>query len=252
MFSCAVLDGTEKVDQHLLNQYCYQLANTYDNRSNTFCFCDDDLCHQHDYIHWGFSTRGVAAIANLTGKQETDKFLLNSWDKSISTNYFYPYLMVLHEKFATYHYLNIITDESNEGNFEINQKLLIDFNFKYIFKIVSDEQFIQNIFLKFKSWKNADDAYLELTEQLKKMFDYAEYNANKSIEKRNQKLNFISILISIVCAVSIVFETLTLFFSRGLSLGFNTIHNSLFTGGVILEILFIVSAILYILFDKNK
>ena len=253
IFSCVLFDSnnTEETNQNLLNQYCYQLANTYDNRSDTFSFCEQDLCHQHDYIRWGFSTRGVAAIANLTGKSETDNFLLNAWFKSVSTNYFYLYLMVLHEKFATYHYLNIITDDSDASDFEINQKLLIDFNFKYIFKIVSDEQFIQNTFLKFKVWTNADDAYLELTEQLKKMFDNAEYNANKSIEKRNQKFNFISILISIVCAVSIVFETLNLFFSRGLSLGFNTIHSTIFTGIIILEILFIISSIFYILFDKK-
>ena len=254
MFSCVLLDSEKNdADCNCFNSYCYQLANTYDNRNKNFDFNPQDLYYQHNYVRWGFSTRGCSAVANLTGNEFTDNFLRERWFYSISTNYYYLYLMVLHEKFATHNFLNIITDDPDMHHFKINQKMLIDFNSKYIFKIVSDEKFIQDIFLRFKEATNADDAYIELTEQLKKMFDHAEYNSDKEIENKNQSLNLISIIISIVCSLSVIFDTMSLFYSRGLSLGFDSTKNALFTSGVILEIvLFIIVAISVIWVNKNK
>ena len=256
MFSGVLLENTDdliKADPSHNDKYCFQLANAYDNRDKNLSVNGCDLYYQHNYTRWSFSTRGCAVVANITGVEQNDEFLKSRWFVSIQSNYFYLYLMALHQKFATYNYLNIIAEDPNMNQFEINQKALLDFNSKYIFSIVSDEQFIQDVFLRFKSATNVDNAYIELQDQLKKMFDYARFKSNESLEQKNQSMNLISVIISVVCSISVIFDTANLFVSNGFALGFQTLKNCVFTGVVSLEVLLFVLVLgIVILINKKK
>ena len=161
--------------------------------------------------------------------------------------------MDLHQKFDTYNYLSIIANDKEMERLEVNQKALLDFNSKYIFSIVSDEQFIQDVHLRFKVATNVDDAYVELLDQLKKMFDYTQFKAAESAEKKNQRLNLISLLISVVCSVSVILDTISLFVSSNAAFGFGNGRNALFTGVLSLEVLLFVAGILAVfLINKKK
>lgn len=253
MFSCVQFGHDPAAKPQTYHQYSYQLANAYDNRDKHFNVSEKDLYFQHSYICWSFSTRGCAAISHLTGVKENDDFLNNRWFISAQTNYFYLYIMALHQKFATYNYLSIIANDKEMERLEVNQKALLDFNSKYIFSIVSDEQFIQDVHLRFKVATNVDDAYVELLDQLKKMFDYTQFKAAESAEKKNQRLNLISLLISVVCSVSVILDTISLFVSSNAAFGFGNGRNALFTGVLSLEVLLFVAGILAVfLINKKK
>ena len=75
-----------------------------------------------------------------------DEHLKNRWFESIEQNYLSAYLLVLHQKYATYNYLYKLAEDIDRSDERINRMTLIEFNSKYVFSIVSDEQNIQNIF----------------------------------------------------------------------------------------------------------
>lgn len=252
MFSAALCNQEAAADEGAVcNNLCYRLANSYDARDKSLAVSKQDLHHQHHYIRWSFSKRGCAVVANLTGNAENDHFLQNRWFFSVSSNYFYIYLMVLHEKLAIYHYLNSIAEDPDMEHLKINQKSLIDFNNKYIFSIVSDEPFIQSAYLQLKQAANADDTYAELQEQLKRMFDYAQFQAAEAAEKKNDRFNLISIILGIAGFISIALDTVNFFTGLGFSIGFQSRGNSIYTAALSLEALLLL-LVPCCLFGRNK
>ena len=251
MFSAALCDeDNTECAKDTCEDLCYRLANAFDTRGSKLPCEGWDSFHQQDYIRWNFSHRGCAVVANLTGIGQNDTFLQNSWFLSVKSNYFYIYLMVLHQKIAIYHYLNSVADDSNKEQLHFTQKELLDFNSKYIFSIVSDEQNVQTAYLRFKQKTNVEELHAELLEQLRYMFDYAQVETDKASEAENHKLTLISTVVSVVCSVSIIFDTFSLFTEHGYSFGFNASGNILFTGVIFLEI--ILFFLILILLIKKK
>ena len=252
MFSVVLCgENKDQADSTACDELCYRLANAFDDRDQKLPSVEQALLRQQKYIRWCFTNRGSSVVANLTGQVQNDKFLQSRWVYSTMTNYLYLYLMVLHEKFAIYSFLNSIAEDPDMSQMQINQKALLDFNSKYIFSVVSDEQNLQTVYLKFKESTNTDDLYAELLDQLRHMFDYAQFQEDKNNETESHKLNLISLVISVVCSVSIIFDTVDLFSSHGCSLGLQSVKNAIFTGVIALEgILFV--ALLVLVIAKNK
>ena len=227
---------------------CYRLAQAYDTRDDDLKIDrEKDIHWAQEYIRWSFSKRGCAAVANLTGKKSTDFFLENIWLNSVKTNYFYLHLMVLHEKLASYYYLNQVADDPDMSKWKINQKSLLDFNSKYIFTVVSDEALVQGVYKKMKTAANADEVYAEMQEQLRRMFDYAQIKANEATESTNDLLNLISVIVGVVCSVSVIFECISMFTEWGWIFGFDCVRNGLFTGAILLEVALFVGVLIMVL-----
>lgn len=253
MYSAVLCDRYPEADAAAeYNKRCYQLANAYDTRDAKLTVKEEKFFHQHEYIRWCFSKRGCAAVANLSGTNNNDSFLKERWFSSIQSNYFCLYLMVLHQKLASYYYLNDIANDADMDHWKINQKTLAEFNAKYFFSIVSDEPFIQRVYLMMKQAANADEVYAELQEQLKRMFDYAQIQSGEANEATNRKLNLISVVVAVVCSISVIFDSIDFFTSCGCLFGFHTLKDGVFTGVILLEILlFLVVLTLVILANKK-
>ena len=247
MFCVALCDQSNSTEANKL--LCYRLSNAYDTRDAQDC---PECYYQHPYIRWGFSKRGCAVVANLTGTPTTDEFLLNGWLTSVLTNYFYLFLMVLHQKNATYHYLNQIADDPDGSELLLNQKILLAFNSKYIFSVISDEAFIQTVFLQLKQAFQADDVYKELQSQLKQMFDYTQLKESEANERKNNRLNLISVIVTVLCSVSIIFDTIGLLASFGCALGFDSVRNIVCTGVIIFEGILFFVLFLFVAFANKK
>lgn len=253
MFSAVLCDKDQEGNSsESYNKWCYLLANAYDTRDTGLCVDDQHCYHQHAYIRWSFSKRGCAAVANLTDTALNDEFLNNRWFVSMGKNYFYPYLIVLHQKLASYYYLNKIAEDPSMNHLEINQKSLIEFNSKYIFSIISDEPFVQNVYLNLKKASNADEVYAELLEQLRRMFDYAQLKSNEADEVKNHKLNLISVIIAVVCSISIVFDSIELFKSYGCEFGFQSAWNIVFTIVVAIEVVIFLLFLFFTIFMNKR
>ena len=253
MFSAVLFDRRNEEDGNVSSdRVCYLMANAYDNRDKKLDLKEEEFYRQHEYSRWCFTKRGCCAVANITGNDSNDNFLQKRWLLSVMTNYFYLYLMVLHQKYAIYNYLNIVATDSKMSNVVLNQESLIEFNSKYIFSIVSDEHFIQRAYRKMKEVNNVDEVYGDLLDELKRMFDYTRLKSNEVSEERNNKLNLISLVISIICSISIVIDTISLFSSQGIYMGFDTKNNTLCTSVIIGEVLFLVLCILYVFIVNKK
>ena len=84
------------------------------------------------------------------------------------------------------------------------------------------------------------------------MFDYARLEADDANEIRDHRLNLISTFISIVCSVSVISDTISLFREYGCSLGFTSLRNGIFTGVVGLEVLLFLGLLLFVLIPARK
>jgi len=254
MFSAVLCDKkTEDDDLKPFDMLCYRLANAYDNRDKSLVLHEKDFYRQHDdYTRWSFSKRGCSVVANLTGIELTDTFLENRWFFSVRSNYFYLYLMVLHQKYAIYNYLNRVAADTQKVYLKFNQEALIEFNSKYIFSIVSDEQFIQSTYLRMKEVNNVDEVYSDLEDELKRLFEYSQLKNDEVNEVRNNKLNIISLIISVLCSASIILDTLNMFSMHGFSFGFSSRGDMLCTCVITLECLLFIAGLTIVALINNK
>ncbi len=247
MFTAALCDKPEtEGDKTPYTQLCYLLSNAYDTRDKSPSYIGQNILEQQPYIRWGFSKRGCAAVSNLTGQAANDSHLQNRWFESVKSNYFYLYLMVFHEKIAIYNYLNNAAEDPHMNMISLNQEALLNFNSKYVFTIVSDEPFIQSVYTKFKQVTDADDLYAELLDQLKHMFEYAQFRANQDTENANRRLNLTSVVISAICLVSILFESINFFTSQGFKFGFNSMASIIFTSIIAFEAVALVFILVWV------
>lgn len=254
MFSAVLCDTpNEETDTKSFDKLCYRLANAYDNRDKNLTTHEQDFYRQHEYTRWSFSKRGCAVVANLTGIGITDSFLKERWFFSVNSNYFYLYLMVLHQKYAIYNYLNTVAADASKAFVKVNQEALIEFNSKYIFSIVSDEHFIQHVYLRMQDVNNIKEVYADLMDELKRMFDYTQLKNEEYSEIRNSKLNIISVIISVLCSITIIFDSINLFTTHGYSLGFDCAKNTFCTGVITFEVIVFILFLTFVFFiTKSK
>jgi len=219
MFTAALCDSDIKNDNTIPpDNLVYLLANAHDTRDTNIVPDEKDFYRQFDYTRWCFSKRGCSVVSNTINVVPTNNFLNNRWFESVKTNYFYLFLMVLHQKYAIYNYLNTIAEDTEKTYIKFNQESLIEFNSKYVFTIASDEQLIQNTYLRMKEINSIDEVYLDLLDEQKRMFDYSQLKNDENTEKRNTRLNYVSVIISILCSLSVIFDTVTFFSEQNITL----------------------------------
>lgn len=254
MFSAVLCDAnTADADSRAYKKLCYRLANAYDSRDKDIVLNESDFYQPQDYTRWSFSKRGCCVVANLTGVGTTDAFLEDRWFVSVKSNYFYLYLMVLHQKYAIYNYLNTVAEDTEKNYIKFNQESLIEFNSKYVFSIVSDEQFIQGAYLRMKEVNNVDEVYSDLEDELKRLFEYSQLKNEESNELRNNKLNIISLIISVLCSASIIFDMVDMLSAPGCDFGFSTKEAALRTSIIIAGGLILFVFLMYVvLINKRK
>ncbi len=252
MFSAVLCERDTNETPRDFDTLCYRLANTYDTRAEKFNFRKNEFCKPHDYTRWAFSQRGCAVVANLTGNDSNDIFLNTKWFLSIKSNYFFLYLMVLHQKYAIYNYLNEVASDADKIFIKSNQEALIDFNSKYIFTIVSDEYFIQNVYMRMKQENNVDEVYTDLLDELKRLFEYSQLKAEEDNEIRNNKLNAVSVVLSLFCSASVIIDTFNLLWGNGCRPGFTSKTGISFVLAIAAEIILIVGCMLWGFGKKKK
>ena len=253
MFSAALCDGeTSCNDICACDRLCYRLANTIDDRDINLPVREEYFYRQQEYIRWGFSKRGCAVVANLTGEVNSDRFLTNRWFSSVQSNYFYLYIMVLHQKYAIYNYLNTVAADNEKKYVREHQEQLIDFNAKYVFSIVSDEYFIQRVYRRMKKENDVDDVYLDLQDELKRLFEYSQMKNEESNEIKNDRLNIISVLISVLCFAPVVMDTLSIMESHGCSVGLGTKKELMCSGIILAEGIVFIALLIYVLAVSKK
>lgn len=253
MFTAALCEkDTSCNDMCSCDRLCYRLANTIDDRDKNLSVAEEHLYRQQEYIRWGFSKRGCGVVANLTGEVNSDGFLENRWFASLQSNYFYLYIMVLHQKYAIYNYLNTVAADNEKKLVRVHQERLIDFNAKYVFSIVSDEFFIQRVYRRMKKENDVDDVYLDLQDELKRLFEYSKMKSEESNEVKNDRLNIISVLISILCFAPVVMDTLNIMESHGCSVGFGTKKELMCSGIIFAEAVVFIALLVYVLAVSKK
>lgn len=248
ILSAVLCDWKDDEQDELIGheKFCFMLANAYDDRNLDIKFDNSDFIKPHNYIRWSISKRCMSVVANLTGEERTDNHLSGRWIESVEKNYLSTYILVLHQKYATYNLLYTLSKDIEKNYERINRKILIDFNSKYVFSVVSDEYFVQNVFRKLKKEQNVDELYGDLEDELQRLFEYSQVKKEEKSDQRNSKFTILSLIISVLCSVSIIFDTLEIFTSHGCSFGISCWKDRAFVFAIAVEIIFLVFCLLYI------
>jgi len=104
-----------------LDMHAYRLAHGLDSRYNNTS-PPDKFFSNFDYIKWAITKRGVCNIGILTENEENRKFILEDWLKYSDTRYSIWYILVLHQKYALYQYMNDVANKNTLGNLREFQK----------------------------------------------------------------------------------------------------------------------------------
>ena len=178
------------------DMHAYRIASGLDTRYNENP--DDARFYSNfSYIKWAITERGVCNIGALTDNKENSDFIANNWLSYTDTRYVIWYMLVLHQKYSMYQYMNDIANKSTLGNLREFQKKIMVFNTKYRFSIVSEEASYQKLYEIMCDVKGLEREFTDIDEEIERISEYHESKANKNTTRAMT-------IISILCAVSAI------------------------------------------------
>jgi len=184
----------EKIEN--LDMHAYRLAHGLDSRYNNTS-PPDKFFSNFDYIKWAITKRGVCNIGILTENEENRKFILEDWLKYSDTRYSIWYILVLHQKYALYQYMNDVANKNTLGNLREFQKKIMLFNTKYRFSIISEESSYQHLYEKTCEEKGLENEFNDIDDEIARISEYHESKAEKN--------NTVAMtILSILCLISAI------------------------------------------------
>ncbi len=178
------------------DMHAYRIASGLDTRYNETP-ADSRFYSNFSYIKWAITERGVCNIGALTDNNENSDFIANNWLSFTDTRYVIWYILVLHQKYSMYQYMNDIANKSTLGNLREFQKKIMVFNTKYRFSIVSEEASYQKLYEIMCDVKGLEREFKDIDEEIERISEYHESKANKNTTRAMT-------IISILCAVSAI------------------------------------------------
>jgi len=184
-------EKTDDVDMH-----AYRIASGLDNRCNEIP-SDVKFYSNFSYIRWAVTSRGVCNIGIKTDNEDNNKFISNRWFTHTDTRYVVWYILVLHQKYSLYQYMNDIASKSTKGSLREFQKKIMVFNTKYRFSLISEEVSYQKLYEIMSDVKGLEAEFNDIDEEIVRISEYIESKSDKNSARA-------MMIISILCAVSAV------------------------------------------------
>lgn len=229
LFVSTVLD--KEPDNVLLHSY--RIANGLDSRYHGE-FTDGEFYSNFSYIKWCVTDRGVCNIGIKTENKENCDFISNNWHSYTETRYIVWYILVLHQKYSMYQYMNDIADRSAFGNLREFQRKIMLFNTKYRFSIISEESSHQKLYEIMSKVKCLDDEFNDIDDEIIRISEYYESKNDKNNTKAMT-------IISILCAASAIKDFYGIISGENIFMGLSSSFNSLSAEGQMLFVIFITA-----------
>ena len=231
----------EKPSDETMNKELYYLRklrnSAYMMTENEGSGREEEILMSYQNSCWGLSSEGVINISYLTGNEHTDDFFRtqfygnNQNSGLIARNYFYLYLLVLHQRYAFIQYghecikmprirqidgsYHIIDQDgpkkcnkkeidrlaSNQFRIENDiSKLLLDYYFHEVSNISTYNDYYKRIF----EVLNIDGLRSEIEQQLISMRSYTEFIAAQMEKKNDQRRGRVELLFAIFALFSLM------------------------------------------------
>ena len=155
------------------------------------------------HIRWTITKKGVCSVGILTNNQLNRNFVLSEWRDIVSNRHILWYVMVLHQKYAIYHYLNEIAQKKRPSDMKAFQKIIMAFNTEYRFEMISEDPSYQIPYDKIREEKSIEKVFLDIDEEIERIHTYYDTIQDKNI-------NLVMTIVSLVCVISTFIDIFSL------------------------------------------
>lgn len=144
----------EQNDEAYLYEQLNLLKRSYNsnfkNKSHAGSSEYDMIYEPYDYDKWGGSQEALVNIVCETGQQDTDFFVNNYKYEHLYNDYHFLYLLLLNQRFSAVHYIAQIAESEklSPREFDKLNKRVVQLKTSYSFRVVSNDQFYQNVYSK--------------------------------------------------------------------------------------------------------
>ncbi len=235
LFVSVILDN----EPENISLHSYRIANGLDSRYKGE-YSDCEFYSNFSYIKWCVTGRGVCNVGIKTDNQENCDFISNNWHSYTETRYIIWYILVLHQKYSMYQYMNDIANRSSFGNLRDFQRKIMLFNTKYRFSIISEETSHQKLYEIISKVKCLDNEFDDIDDEIIRISEYYESKSDKNNTKAMT-------IISILCAASAIKDFYRIVSGENIFVGLSSSFNSLSSEGQMLFVIFILAIVIAML-----
>ncbi len=147
------------------------------------------------HIKWSVGSRTVCTAATITGDTKTDGYTNDGWLNHTDCRHIIWYILVLHQKYFLYQCMNDISEKETFSNMSGYYTKLVEFNAKYRFHTISEEDSHQELYNIFATRKALECEFTAIDEKVVRLEQYRESNHDKSVAQAMT-------IVSILCIVS--------------------------------------------------
>lgn len=158
----------------------------------------------NDYLQWCISRKGACTLAvRREGAVRDEAKYVGKWKETVDARHTFWYVLVLHQKYAMYRYMNEVAGERSERSLRRYQRSVVLFNTAYRFEIISEESRYQALYQLAREMKSVESVFADTDEEIERMNEYHEV-------RKNDRVTTAMTIVSVVCALSTLIDILLL------------------------------------------
>jgi hypothetical protein len=134
-------------------------------------------------IHFGISLEGGVAII-----EDVDHDYVKNFASEYDNNYFFPFLIALHERFALLNYSNSVAamDVTDIATARALRERLLTFSLRWRFSQVSNMSMVSHFYRRWRTVLGCEALLLELTHDIEELDELLEREDRKQQERRER------------------------------------------------------------------
>ena len=189
-----------------VNSLIYRIAEGTDMRSEDVIPSDPPYSPL-PHIRWAITRKGVCNVGLLTENKLNRQFIQTQWHDIISKRHMIWYVMVLHQKYAIYHYLNDIAQIKSPSDLKDFQEKITTFNTEYRFTVIADDTSYQLPYERTREVKSVEKIFADIDDEIQRIHTY-----HDAIRDKNNGIAMT--IVSLVCAISTFIDIFSLSLSE--------------------------------------
>lgn len=199
LLASVIIDAHHSAD---VDSLMYRIAEGIDMRSEDYISADSPYCPL-PHIRWAITRKGACNVGLLTENNLNRQFVLSKWHDIISNRHMIWYVIVLHQKYVIYHYLNDIAQIKSPSDLKTFQRKIMAFNTEYRFEVIADDPSYQLPYEKTRDAKSVEQIFSDIDEEIHRIHAY-----HDAVRDKNNGVAMT--IVSLVCAISTFIDIFSL------------------------------------------
>ena len=189
-------EGEEEIDLT-----AYRIADGVDSRY--VCDVPEEVCYApFPHVRWTLTPKGACSVGLLTAEPRNRSFVQNQWMDITENRHAVWYALVLHQKYAMYHYLNGVAAMNRLHGLQRYQKSIVIFNTEYRFEVIAEDATYQRLYQMARDAKAVENVFADIDEEIRRINDLQSVTSERD--------NVVAMtIVSLICAISTFVDIFT-------------------------------------------